>query len=157
MASWAEVTAAAPELAAEVERRFAAHVHKTMATLRADGSPRISGTEVVVAAGELWLGGMPGSRKAADLARDPRVAVHSGSDDPPAWTGDAKVAGRAVRTTDPADFAAALGEGEHDPGNALLFRLDLTEVSTVLLHPDGDRLVVSAWTPGRGLRVVERR
>lgn len=156
MATWEQVTVAVPELAAEVERRFAAHVHKTMATLRADGSPRISGTEVVLAGGELWLGGMPGSRKAADLARDPRVAVHSGSDDPPAWTGDAKVSGTAVRTTDPADWAVALAGTPHGPENSLLYRLDLTAVSTVRMHPDGDRVVVTSWTPAGGVRVVER-
>lgn len=152
MVSWSEVPAA---LAGEVERRFAAHVHKTMATLRADGAPRISGTELVVAGGELWLGSMPGARKEADLRRDGRVAVHSGSDDPPGWTGDAKVAGRAVETRDPADWERALPGTSHAPGNSSLFRLDVTEVSVVRL--DGDHLVVEGWTPERGLWSVERR
>ena len=44
MPSWSEFEAAAPELAARVRVRLDAHVHKTLATLRADGSPRISGT-----------------------------------------------------------------------------------------------------------------
>jgi Pyridoxamine 5'-phosphate oxidase len=149
--SWSEVPR---ELAAEVERRFAAHVHKTMATLRADGSPRISGTEVVLADGELWLGSMPGARKEADLRRDPRVAVHSGSDDPPDWTGDAKVAARAVESTDPADWARALPGTVHEPGNSSLFRLDVHEVSVVRLA--GDSLVIEVWTPDGGLRTVQR-
>lgn len=157
MASWAEVIAAAPELAAEVERRFAAHVHKTMATLRADGSPRISGTEVVVRDGELWLGSMPGSVKERDLRRDPRVAVHSGSDDPPAWTGDAKVAGRAVEETDPSAWQRALPDSPHDPSSSSLFRLDLSEVSVVRLAEGGDALVIDVWTPEQGVRRTERR
>lgn len=156
MASWSEVQAAAPELAAEVERRFAAHVNKTMATLRADGGPRISGTEVVVRDGELWLGSMPGARKAADLRRDPRVAVHSGSDDPPAWTGDAKVSGRAVEETSPEAWARALPDGPHEPSASHLFRLDLTEVSVVRLAEGGQSLVIEVWTPQSGLRRVER-
>ena len=34
-----------PAFAARVRARFDAHKHKTIATLRADGSPRISGIE----------------------------------------------------------------------------------------------------------------
>ena len=40
------MTKAAPELALAVQRSFDAHIHKTLATLRADGSPRISGQAV---------------------------------------------------------------------------------------------------------------
>ena len=40
MASWAEIEAAAPELAARARERFDAFRHKTLATLRRDGSPR---------------------------------------------------------------------------------------------------------------------
>ncbi len=48
MATWQEFTEQAPELAARALERFEAHRHKTMATIRADGSPRISGTEVPI-------------------------------------------------------------------------------------------------------------
>ena len=146
MTSWSEVPEA---LRTEAEAFLSAHVHKTMATLRADGGPRISGTELVVRDGELWFGSMPGARKAADLLRDPRVALHSGSDDPPGWTGDAKVAGRAVPST---EWARGIGEGEQ--GDSHLFRLDVTEVSVVRLA--GDHLTVSWWTPGREVQTVDR-
>ena len=45
MATWAAFEADQPTLAATVRDRFDARKHKTMATLRADGSPRISGIE----------------------------------------------------------------------------------------------------------------
>ena len=45
MPSWDEVARSAPELATAVQRLFDAHKHRTMATLRRDGSPRISGIE----------------------------------------------------------------------------------------------------------------
>jgi hypothetical protein len=45
MATWDEITTAAPDLADAVRQRFDAHKHKTLATLRGDGSPRISGIE----------------------------------------------------------------------------------------------------------------
>ena len=46
MTAWRDVQAAAPEFADRVQRLFDAHRHKTIATLRADGAPRISGIEV---------------------------------------------------------------------------------------------------------------
>ncbi len=91
MSSWSEVKVAAPELAASVEERFEAHGLALMATLRRDGSPRISGVELLFAAGELWLGMMPDSRKARDLERDPRLALHSATTDKEVREGVAEV------------------------------------------------------------------
>ena len=45
MASFADLEAAEPELAGRVRAAFDAHGHKVLATLRADGSPRVSGIE----------------------------------------------------------------------------------------------------------------
>ena len=70
MPSWNEVERAAPQLAAVVQARFDAYRHKILGTLRADGSPRLSGIETTFKDGELWLGMMPDSRKAQDLRRD---------------------------------------------------------------------------------------
>src|SRR3954447_25289413 len=95
MPTWSDFEAEAPALAATVRERLEAHTHLTIATLRRDGSPRISGTEVTFAGGELYIGSMWRALKALDLRRDPRFALHSGSSDPPAWSGDAKVAGVA--------------------------------------------------------------
>jgi hypothetical protein len=153
MASWADVEAAAPELAAEARRRFEAHKHHTVATLRRDGSPRISGTEVQFLEGELWLGSMFDALKARDLRRDPRFALHSESDDPPAWRGDAKVAGRAIEVTDPATIERINGT---EVGPSHLFRADVTEVVFVHLNEAGDKLVLESWHEGRGLSRIER-
>jgi len=93
--SWSEFEAEAPELAARVRERLDAHAHKTIATIRRDGSPRISGIETELADGELWIGSMRDALKARDLQRDPRFALHSASEEPEVWTGDAKLAGVA--------------------------------------------------------------
>ena len=45
MARWERIEAEEPEFAARARGHFDAGVHKTIATLRADGSPRISGIE----------------------------------------------------------------------------------------------------------------
>jgi hypothetical protein len=158
MARWDEVAAEAPELAEAVRARLDAGVHKTLATLRADGSPRISGTEVTFRDGDLWFGSMWQSRKARDLQRDPRFALHSASADPPEWKGDAKLSGRAEEVTDPAEFEAlrkARG-GEAPSGPFHLFRLDITEMSVVRLGDPPDHLVIESWREGRGVRRIQR-
>lgn len=168
MASWAEFEAEAPELARQARGFLDAHGHKTVATLRRDGSPRITGTELVSHDGQLWLAGMIGARRFDDLRRDSRFALHSGSDDPAVWrqspstVGDAKIAGTAHEVTDPsvvASVAAALSaaaapEERTDPGSFELFRLDLTEA--VVVRIGSGQLLIETWHPGRGVRQVQR-
>ena len=151
MARWEDVETAEPAFAARVRALFDAHKHKTIATLRADGSPRISGIETEFADGELTFGSMPRARKGADLHRDPRFALHSSTADPPddpkGWPGEAKVAGRAhvEKSLDGSDGP----EGE-------LFRADLDEVVFTGLNAEATLLVVEWWRPGVGLHRVER-
>ena len=156
MPSWSHVETEAPELAARARGFLDAYVHKTLATLRRDGSPRISGTEVNFADGELWLGSMWRSLKALDLQRDPRFALHSGSANPPDWRGDAKVAGRVEEVTDPERKAAVIG-GDAPPGPSHLFRTDIAEVVVVRLGDPADHLVIESWHAGRGATRRERR
>jgi hypothetical protein len=155
VASWAEFEAAAPELAERVRGRLDAHVHKTLATVRRDGSPRISGTETRLVDGELWIGSMWQARKALDLQRDPRFALHSGSEDPPGWSGDAKLAGVVEEITDPERVKEINGEAAA-AGPSHLFRLDLREVSTVGLDDQRKALLIEVWTPDGGVRTIKR-
>jgi hypothetical protein len=156
--SWREFCEQAPELSARVFERFEAHRHKTMATIRPDGSPRISGTEVPIKLDEVWLGGMTGNRRFADLRRDPRVAIHSASEDPEVWTGDAKIAGRAVEVTDDAGKAAFRGAAEEvPPGDFELFRIDLSEAVVVRLSDERDHLLIDVWREGAPVRTEIRR
>lgn len=155
MASWQAFEQAEPEFAARVRRLLDAGRHKTIATLRADGSPRISGIECEVVDGQLRFGSMSGARKGADLHRDPRFALHGPTFHPEvgeeaAWPGEAKITGRAVPArTVPTDEASDEPDGE-------LFVADITEVVITALNADATALVVESWTPERGLRRVER-
>jgi hypothetical protein len=155
VASWNDVEREAPELTALARGFLDAHVHKTLATLRRDGSPRISGTEVIFAEGELWMGSMWEALKALDLRRDPRFALHSGSQDPPSWSGDAKLAGRVEEIEDEARRGAIVGgKGGSDPAH--LFRADITELVVVRLNEARDKLVIESWHAGRGATRRER-
>ncbi|WP_329395333.1 pyridoxamine 5'-phosphate oxidase family protein [Streptomyces lydicus] len=152
--AWAVAEETVPEFAAWVVRRFVAYRHHVLATLRADGAPRLSGLEADFRHGELWLGLMVGSRKALDLRRDPRFSLHA---NPGPGTdlagGDVRVSGRAVEVTDPeevARYAAAV----RPPEPFHLFRAELTEA--VRTYVDAPHLVYESWAPGRPLRTVRR-
>ena len=142
MASWHEAETEAPELAARARELFDANKHKTLATLRRDGSPRISGIEVEFEDGELWFGSMWRAVKALDLQRDPRFAIHSASDGAD-FQGDAKVAGRAEEVS--------------SDGRSHRFRADVTELVVISLGGDPpDHLVIESWHAGRGLTTRRR-
>jgi pyridoxamine 5'-phosphate oxidase-like protein len=150
MTAWRDFEQAAPEFAQRVRALFDAHRHKTIATLRADGSPRISGIEAAFEDGELFFGSMPSARKGSDLRRDSRFALHSATVDPvegseAEWPGEAKIAGRAV--------AAGQITGGPDGDR---FRADIAEVVHTHLDEKATMLVVEWWTPAHGLRKVER-
>ncbi len=154
VARWEEFAAEAPELAAAVRARFEAARHHVLATLRSDGSPRVSGTEVDFHEGDHTLGSMYGAVKARDLQRDGRFALHANPGDGSMAGGDAKVAGVADEVVD--EELEAYTDDANPPGSFHLFRLRLDEAVLTSLHPDGDRLVIEIWRPGEGVVRRER-
>lgn len=159
MATWAEFAAEQPDMAAFVQGRFAADRHALIATLRKDGSPRISGVEPDFTRGELWAGMMLDSLKSRDLRRDPRFALHCMSTTASMTAaGDAKISGTAEFWTDKTDYLKDLYDRTGwmpDGGELDLFRFDVTEV--VQLTVEGDEMVVLSWHEGRGVRRVAKK
>lgn len=159
MAPWSDVSQAAPELASVVESRFNAHGLGLLATVRGNGFPRISGIEPLFA-GELWLGMMPNSRKATDLMRNPRLCLHSATEDKEVKDGDAKVTGRGIVVDDERTLSefrrhfAAHSGADPPPGPMHLFRVDVVEVSFV--RPAGDHLLIEWWREGGPPQQVKR-
>ena len=155
MPAWGEIEDAEPDFAGRVRTLFDAGRHKTLATLRVDGSPRISGIECEFADGDVRFGSMPGARKGADLRRDPRFALHSPTSSPEEgkegeWPGEAKIAGRAI----PAGSDGTDDGGEAPTGD--MFIADITEVVITSLDDELTKLVVEFWTPDEGIRRVQR-
>jgi hypothetical protein len=153
--AWKEVEEAEPEFAAQVLRLFGAGRHKTIATVRADGAPRISGIECEFADGDLRFGSMTGARKGADLQRDPRFALHGPTFQPEDgkerdWPGEAKISGRAILVGPPTR------EDTNEGSDGEMFVADITEVVITRLNDEATKLVVESWGPDRGLRTVER-
>lgn len=147
MAAWGEIVKDAPEFAARVRGRFEMGTNKTLATLRGDGSPRISAIEADFSDSDVTMGMMGESVKLHDVRRDPRVALHSPTVEPPKddprWPGDAKLAGVAV------EIPAPPGDTHVGAG---FFRIDITEVSLTYLGTPADHLVIESWHAGRGWR-----
>lgn len=154
MATWQEFTEAAPALAEAVHARLTAHKHHVLATLRADGSPRVSGTEVETFRGLLVLGSMPGARKARDLQRDSRYSLHSNPGHHTMVGGDAKISGRA-RELAGAEKQTILDSYPENPGDdAHIFELGVDEVVLTTVSDDG--LHVDLWRPGADVTRVSR-
>ncbi|MGH3312900.1 MAG: pyridoxamine 5'-phosphate oxidase family protein [Streptomyces sp.] len=155
--SWADFRAAQPDFSDAVRRRFEDFTHHVLGTLRADGSPRLTGLETAFREGELWLGMMTGSRKALDLRRDPRFSLYANpGPDTGMGGGDVRVSGRAVEVTAPDELAryAAGAPGGEVPERFHLFRAELTEVMRV--HIDDPHIVFEVWRPGQALRTIRR-
>ncbi|GAA1630945.1 pyridoxamine 5'-phosphate oxidase family protein [Actinoplanes couchii] len=148
MARWEEIEREAPEFAARVRALFEAGTNKTIATLRRDGSPRISASEAEFIGGEITFGMMPDSLKLKDVRRDPRLAMHSPTLEPPpgdpsAGPGDAKLSGRAIETPPPPN-TPHVGAG--------FFKIDLEEVVLTYVGTPADHLVIESWHQGKGHR-----
>jgi hypothetical protein len=162
MTRWSEFAAGAPRISEIFERRHAATGNLCfLATVRADGSPRISPMEPRIFDGELWLVGMPDTTKFRDLARDPRFSLHTANADPQVPEGDAKVWGTVRDVQDAARqrrFAEDLFEEKgldlRDERFDPFYAADLSGASS--LEVRGDHLEITVWRPGEGERVVEK-
>ena len=144
MATWGEIQTSESDFARRFQERFDAYKHKVIATLRKDGSPRISGIEAEFEGGQVSFGMMPGSLKARDLQRDPRLALHSGTEDPsggPAEVIDAKLSGTAREIH---------GADHH------VFHVDVKEAVLITIGEPADHLVIETWSEGGGLRTTKR-
>jgi len=151
--NWGEFEASAPELAALGLAGLREQNLCLVGTIRADGWPRISPNEVYLVDGELLLGMMRGSRKAADLERDARLTVMTPQCDREATRGDFKIYGRAIAITDVdlrgrfgETIFAAIGWRPLDPYP--LYAIDI-ERAAYIDFTDDRRLM--RWSAERGL------
>ncbi|WP_205876709.1 pyridoxamine 5'-phosphate oxidase family protein [Mycobacterium camsae] len=161
MTTWTEFVTAAPRIADTFIRRHRAARNLCMlATLRADGFPRISPMEPRIFEDVLWISGMEDTTKYRDLRRDPRLCLHTATVDTEVKDGDAKLFGRAYVVPygdQHRRFADALFE---DIGLDLrgrpfdLIGVDIAGASAV--HVSDDHLDITIWKPGQAERVVRK-
>jgi hypothetical protein len=150
---WSAIAASEPALGAVVFDRLIRPGVLLVGTVRRDGSPRISGAEPLVWGGDLWLSMMRRSVKAIDLARDPRILLHS------IVTGPEPAAEVKVRGTVHAEadrdvqrrYAAAVSaEIGWRPvvGEFTLFVMDVEDVTYIGYDPDTSGQHVVRWPAG---------
>ena len=96
MFTWADFEAAQPDLADRGRALLERFQFVFVGTVRSDGGPRVNPCEAYVIDGHLLLNMLPGSLKALDLLRDPRVYLHTPVTDKAGTEGDFKLLGRAV-------------------------------------------------------------
>jgi hypothetical protein len=162
VSGWKEFTESAPRIATIFRRRHAAAGNLCMlATLRSDGFPRISPMEPRIHEDQLWIGGMPGTLKFRDLARDPRFCLHTATVDTQVTDGDAKlwgvvddVADTALHQRFAADLFAETGLDLRGQEFDHFYIADVTGASAV--EVGGGHLDITVWKPGEPERVVRK-
>jgi hypothetical protein len=134
---WQDLCDRQPRLAELARQRLIEPGVLLVATVRKDGTPRLSPVEPWLMDGELWLSMMWGSLKAADLARDQRVLVHSIVTGRDGGEGEIKVRGAAVTVDDRetqqryADQVSAALGWSPEPGRFHLFRVAIDDVTVI--------------------------
>jgi hypothetical protein len=152
---WSELERRQPALAGLGRRRLLDPGVVLVATIRADGTPRVSPVEPFLLDGDLWLSMLWGSRKAADLLRDPRILVHSIITGRDGGEGEFKIRGTA-RAEDSLDaqaryagaVAASLGWAP-EPGRFHLFAVAIAQVTFIRYDDATGDQYVALWPPAR--------
>lgn len=155
---WNDLQEKQPRLGALARDRLLSPGVLLVVTIRRDGTPRLSPVEPFVLDGDLWLSMMLGSRKAADLLRDPRVLVHSIVTGPSGEEGEVKLRGAARHVEDEralVRYASAVSETlpwSPEVGKFHLFVVEVEQVTVVRYDTaSGDQYLV-LWPPGRETR-----
>jgi hypothetical protein len=148
MLSWRDVEMGAPEIARLGTARLTTARVALLGTLRRDGSPRISPVEPYIARGQLLIGAMAWSAKAADLRRDQRYVLHSTVTAPDSGEGELKLYGEA------AEVAQSLRDAAPDawwlvwpPDKAVVFTLHIGQATFVDWDINHSLMTVHRWSP----------
>jgi hypothetical protein len=147
---WSKFEQGAPEIAAFAREQLEQHRVMMLGTLRKDGSPRISMIEPWILDGDLYLGMMWRSRKALDLLRDPRLALHNAICTSTGEEAEISLSGRAVEISDlqvrSRYVAAVAGRITWNEPHFHLFTVDL-ESAAFIKYESGDQ-TVKVWPQG---------
>ena len=124
-----------------------------LATLRADGRPRIGPVEAHVWEGQLLIGVMPRSLRARDLARDPRCTFQSAVAGPDSGEPELKLYCRAVGAEGEPPGAWWAGRAAEE---VRVFALEIEEAALVEWYLAKGEMTVTSWSPLHGPRTTSR-
>jgi hypothetical protein len=152
---WSELESAQPHLADLGRRRLLEPGVVLVATIRRDGTARLSPVEPFVMDGDLWLSMLWQSTKAADLLRDPRILVHSVITNRDGSEGEFKIRGIARAEQDHdvqqryADAVTAELGWSPTPGRSHLFAVNVETVTFIRYDDASGDQHVAMWPPAR--------
>lgn len=133
------------------------HESPCSATLRKDGSPRISPVEPFLTQRHLLFGAMSWSLKTRDLARDPRCVLHSAISGPDSGEGELKLYGHATEADDQIRDGCEEGWWLSRPaGTATVFALNIEQATFISWDTEHGQMTVRSWSPQRGLTETRR-
>lgn len=147
--SWKTLSESSPELAEFGRQRFATEV-AYLATVKADGAPRVHPVTPIVAEDHLFVFMEPTSPKGHDLQRDGRYALHASVSDSSGGAGEFLVSGRGRRVDDPELRALAAGRASYEPADRyVLYELRIERALATEYTPQGQPKR-RRWRAGHG-------
>lgn len=159
--TFAELEAAAPTIAAFVRSKIEATGLSLVGTTRRDGSPRVSGWELFLSQGRIYVGSMPNAVKVQDLRRDPRCCLLTPLADKDDVGGEGKLFCVAREVTDADEwevarrtFEAERGFDMGPPGGGHLFEMGIT--GAAFQRVEGDDFLTTSWAEGDRVRERSR-
>jgi hypothetical protein len=148
---WAEFESQQSRLAELGRQKLGGAGVVLVATVRRDGTPRVSPVEPLFWERDLWLSMGLGSLKARDLMRDPRVLVHSIVTGRDGTDGEYKIRGRALSEPDPGiqegyahEVVERLG-WTPQVGKFHLFRVDIEDATFIHWDDATNDQYVTRW------------
>ena len=145
--AWKDFGADVPALESFGRRRLEERV-AYLATVRANGSPRVHPVSPFIGVGSLFVYMEPTSPKVADLRRDARFALQSGVEDDSGGEGEFYVTGLAEEVLDEGRrsdaFGSARAAGYKPDKRHVLFELKLGQVLCTTYENGPQR---KRWSP----------
>lgn len=145
--SWHNLETAQPELAAFGVERFVRFGVAYLATVRADGSPRVHPVTPIVGQGHLFLFMEPTSPKGYDLRRHGRYALHCAVNNSSGESGEFFCSGQATLIDDTAIRRLATELATYTPADRYVLYELTVEQAACISYNDGQPMR-QRWNAG---------
>lgn len=147
--NWSEFEQASPSLAEYGRDRFGTGV-AYLATVKADGSPRVHPVTPIIGNARLFLFMEPTSPKGDDLRRDGRYALHCSVENSSGGQGEFLIEGTANYTDDPSARSIAIESASYQPTERyILFELGVRRAFSTTYDDEG-QAIRTVWSSKPG-------
>jgi hypothetical protein len=159
--TFAELETLAPTIAEFTRQKSVDTGLSLVGTTRSDGWPRVSGWELWICEGRIYVGSMPNAVKVRDLRRDPRCCIVTPLADKDDLAGEAKLFCVAREVEDPEEWERARRTFEKErgfdmgpPGGSHLLEMSIT--GAAFQRVVGEDFRTTSWAEGGPVRERSR-